>query len=60
MKTMPILTKKDNTQKLDDLNKQLAELQDSDLEYMLRSMARLDFDRIRRISNWLTHRRDGQ
>lgn len=55
-----ILTKKDNTQKLDDLNKELAELQDSDLEYMLRSMARLDFDRIRRIANWLTHRRDGQ
>jgi hypothetical protein len=55
-----ILSKKENQGKLDDLIKRLAELQDSDLEYILRTMERLDFDRIRRIANWLTHRRDGQ
>ena len=46
-------------QKLDDLTKELGELHDADLEYIFKKLDRLDFDRIRRICNWLTHRRQG-
>ena len=45
--------------KLDKLMKELDELRDADWEYILRNCSRLDFDRIRRICNWLTHRRQG-
>ena len=55
-----IRTKVNNMNKIDELIKEIGELHDSEIEYTLRKMPRLDFDRIRRMANWLTHRRDGR
>ena len=33
---------------------------DEELEQVLKELDRLDFDRLRRKANWLTHRREGK
>jgi hypothetical protein len=46
--------------KAEDLAERLSECTDEQIKWILSRISRLDFDRIRRIANWLTHRRDGQ
>lgn len=45
--------------KAEDLAQMLSECSDDQIKWILSRISRLDFDRIRRTANWLTHRRKG-
>ena len=52
-----IYVQSSRTDRLDEIVRQIGMMHDEDIEYMLRTMERLDFDRLRRMANWLIHRR---